>query len=78
MFFSPVLQYERFFRPQTVVVASVYCPIVYPPTPVLVFNDDISKGEWKNMSICVLKKAVFTVFSWVCVSLCCIVGLFRS
>jgi pre-rRNA-processing protein TSR1 len=36
-------KYERFFRPQTVVVASVYCPIVYPPTPVLVFNDDISK-----------------------------------
>ena len=39
-----LLQYERFFRPGCVTVASVYAPISYPPSPVLVFNDDVTKG----------------------------------
>jgi len=41
---SLLLQYERFFRPGCVTVASVYAPISYPPSPVLVFNDDVTKG----------------------------------
>lgn len=34
-----VLQYERFFRPESVVVATAYAPIMFSPASVLVFRE---------------------------------------
>ena len=34
------LQYEKFFSDGAVNVATVYCPISYPPQPVLVFKTE--------------------------------------
>ena len=32
-------QYERFFRPESVVVATLYAPIIFPSASVLVFRE---------------------------------------
>lgn len=32
-------QYERFFRPEATLVASVFAPIMFPPAPVLVYKE---------------------------------------
>lgn len=36
---------ERFFRSNEAVVATVYCPIVFPPAPVIAWKEDKSGGK---------------------------------
>ncbi|KAK9499180.1 hypothetical protein O3M35_003679 [Rhynocoris fuscipes] len=36
-------KYERFFQPESTVVATVYAPIIFPPASVLVFKDNKDK-----------------------------------
>uniref|UniRef100_A0A146LG16 Pre-rRNA-processing protein TSR1 homolog n=1 Tax=Lygus hesperus TaxID=30085 RepID=A0A146LG16_LYGHE len=33
-------KYERFFRPNSEVVATMYAPVIFPPAPVLAFKED--------------------------------------
>jgi hypothetical protein len=49
-------QYERFFQPESAVVASVFAPIMFPPAPVLVYQEKRSR----------IYQVIFSVlFSWV-------------
>ena len=38
-------KYMRFMRPDTNLIASVYCPIVFSPCKVLMFNRNKETGE---------------------------------
>ncbi|KAI4478605.1 hypothetical protein M0802_014454 [Mischocyttarus mexicanus] len=50
-------KYERFFRPESIVVASMYAPITFPPCPVLCF---IEQKNGRLVNRIVIKRVVLS------------------
>ena len=44
-------QFERFFLPSSIMVASVYAPLIFPPANVLMFRPDSTSGQ-PSVSLC--------------------------
>lgn len=59
-------QYERFFRPEATLVASVFAPVMFPPAPVLVYkekkdNSQVIFSPVSSRSLCHLCVSTFKI-----------------